>query len=539
MLQIMVKTSLFHLGPQTDVAVLAHHSWSPHRDLLGNVSHFILMNDETFFDMQHARASAERPPISCQSSANKLRIFQLLPSARSYDVIVMLDVDILVLANFLLLMGAICLDTLYVFSHHIRPVAARKTVRFFQSRDLTTAEFSAIQAQGLWYFNAGQFVLRPSAVMESLLWRAYLSFKLDPFASLYEQGHLNTVALLGCRVQYTLTHLGLLGLVAANATPAPAPYAFIHLCGYSLSAAEKVAILKRHLGSAFRSHDAMREGILQRILDSLNSTQDCEGWFAVPPRGPRHPPPPKGRGAKALAPGGRGKGLQKRAAAEALAPQPINDAGVSDARVGDAGTAWGIGLSPALTAAYSSFVAQHNVSHMCQVGLGAGRSAATSLFANPSAGLTVFDAARLPSAAVTVRNLRCIFPNRVVYVPGLVQDSLPAYRALVAAGQHPPCSTVLLPPTDLEQVLQAVLPVMAAAGRAFVAGLPPAAPEDSEAGGALRLLRNVACQPGPPLATPGGPVGGWCVGDFPAPHAVPSLHRRDSVPNALSNVSQQ
>lgn len=56
--------------------------------------------------------------------------------------------------------------------------------------------------------NGGQFLFRPSAHLQSLFWKAYLSYKRHPRASLYEQGHLNTVFLLQCQVRFTLTHRG-------------------------------------------------------------------------------------------------------------------------------------------------------------------------------------------------------------------------------------------------------------------------------------------------------------------------------------------
>lgn len=40
---------------------------------------------------------------------------------------------------------------------------------------------------------------------------AYKSYKWDPLVSLYEQGHMNTVFLVGCRVRYTLTRRGVAG----------------------------------------------------------------------------------------------------------------------------------------------------------------------------------------------------------------------------------------------------------------------------------------------------------------------------------------
>lgn len=44
-----------------------------------------------------------------------------------------------------------------------------------------------------------------------------------------------------------------------------------------------------------------------------------------------------------------------------------------------------------------------NVSHMCEVGFHRGRTASLALFANPSARLTVFDPAGLPSSAAAMR----------------------------------------------------------------------------------------------------------------------------------------
>eukprot|EP00667_Euglena_gracilis_P022380 EG_transcript_24871 len=205
MVQIMVRTALFHLGPHTDVAIFAHPSWASLNQST-NASHFVLLDNEAFLDMRHAPVGAVPPSVSSQASANKLRIFQLLPSAQSYDVIIMLDVDIVVQANFLQLIGPICHDTMYVVSHQTPPELIRSW-KYFQSRNASPAEFAYMKVHNPFIFNAGQFVFRPSLLMEKLFLDAYKSYKWDPLVSLYEQGHMNTVFLVGCRVRYTLTHL--------------------------------------------------------------------------------------------------------------------------------------------------------------------------------------------------------------------------------------------------------------------------------------------------------------------------------------------
>eukprot|EP00667_Euglena_gracilis_P013754 EG_transcript_14202 len=343
MVQIMVKTSPFHLGPHIDIAIFAHHSWSQFSQSV-NASHFILLDEKAFFDMQHARTGAPRPSVGSQASGNKLRIFQLMPTTQNYDVVVMLDADVMVHANFLLLIGRICQETLYTVSHQVGPQQIR-TWNYFQSRNITAEEIAYIRAHNPTVFNAGQFVFRPSPLMERLFWEAYKSYKLDPLASLYEQGHMNVVFLLGCQVKYTLTHLVVLGLDYANAEPTPAEYALIHMCQWFEPAAKKVAAMKRHLNTAFRPQSVTRLGILHRLLDRLDSLNS---------------------------------NVTRKLRTSRYA---------------------GIEHSRSLIAAYSDFVSHRNVSHMCDVGYHGGHSAAVALFTNPAASLTVFNTAGFPIMA--------------------------------------------------------------------------------------------------------------------------------------------
>eukprot|EP00667_Euglena_gracilis_P016177 EG_transcript_16911 len=259
--------------------------------------------------------------------------------------------------------------------------------------------------------------------MERLFWEAYKSYKLDPLASLYEQGHMNTVFLLGCQVKYTLTHLVVLGLDPANAEPTPAEYALIHVCQWFEPAAKKLAAMKRHLNTAFRPHSVARLGILHRLLDRLDVLNI---------------------------------NVTRKLRTTSYA---------------------GIEHSRSLIAAYSNFVSHRNVSHMCEVGYHGGHSATVALFANPAASLTVFNTAAFPSTRDTLEFLRSSFPNRVVEMPGRLPSSLKAYAGLVGRGQHPRCETILLPRValglEMRRTLGALQPIMAPAGHAFVAGDSP------------------------------------------------------------------
>eukprot|EP00667_Euglena_gracilis_P010557 EG_transcript_10737 len=431
--------------------------------------------------MRYARAGAQRPSTPSQASANKLRIFQLVPSAHQYDVVVMLDADIMVLANFLRLIGLICRDTLYTVSHRFRPEAERQ-LKFFQSRDFTDAEMSHVKAKDLVLFNAGQFVFRPSVFMEKLFWKAYQSYKQDPLATLYEQGHMNTVFLLECNVKFTLTHITLLGSTPAASARVPGEYALIHVCEVKITPEQKLAIMRRFLGTAFRPLEAVQHAIVPRLWRCLDTSLEC-GFYSRPSR--------------------RARRRSRATAGRCRADQP------------DAGGACAVGVdnSLELTAAYAHFVSQPDVTHMCDVGFRRGRTAAIALSANPSAGLTIFS--NTSSADSTLGNLRAVFPSRIIHLAGTLQESLLTYSSMVSAGRHPPCSSLLLPEAEPDgPPWSSLQTIMAPPGRVFVAGAKrPLAWAAATPDGPLQeaVCQNVSVQ---------GRQGWWCRGRLLSSHVL-------------------
>eukprot|EP00667_Euglena_gracilis_P006546 EG_transcript_6600 len=503
MLQIMIHTSTFHLGPHIEIAVFAHRSWS-HFHQRVNASHFILLDKRAFFDMTHARAGARPPTTPSQSSANKLRIFQLLPGAHQYDMVVMLDVDVVVQADFLRLIGPICRDTLYAVSHRYLP-ERRRTVKALQSRNFNPTEMAYLNAKDLPLINAGQFLFRPSAQMERLFWKAYAAYKRDPLATLYEQGHVNTVFLLEGKVKLSLTHLTLLGLSPAREAILPAAYALIHVCDCTKPSVLKLAAMRRHLGTAFRPTAVVQLEILPRLWRCLDTSCEC-GFPSSSCRTRLHK-----NNAVIGAFGGHqpAKEPAKTPPIQAVAgPRKPFPAGACSACVED---------STELTAAYSQFVSQPNVSHMCEVGVRWGHTAAIALLANPTAGLTIFDPGGDPSANETLRELRGLFPSRVVHLPGRLEVSLPAYSSLVARRRHPLCGAILLPPDCLEEaqghILKAVRTIVGGPGHVFAAGASPALPDGWAAAIARGAIHGGACHDVPS----GGPLGRWCTGRLQSP----------------------
>eukprot|EP00667_Euglena_gracilis_P010042 EG_transcript_10221 len=432
MVQMMVSTTLLHLSPPVDVAVFAHSSWAPHGPSI-NATVFVPLDEAAFFDLQNVPNATERSPVHAQASTNKLRIFQLMPSAWRYDVIVMLDSDIVVQANFLPLVGTICQDTLYTVSHQQTPRSANHLAHF-QFRDLTPGELSYVQARNPFIFNAGQFLFCPSPFIEKLLQEAYWSYVRQPLASLYEQGHLNVVALLSGRVQYSLTHMVLLGLHHAILDPSPAEWPLVHVCGADVPTYVKSAVMRWRFKATARSLQEVRHGIVQRLLRRCNP--------------------------------------------------PVSNTAIRD-------------FQPLLEP-YATLVSSPNVTQMCEVGHGA-HTAVVALVANPSAGLTVFNASRVPE------QLAHFFPTRVTEMPGTVESSVKAYAELVASGQRQPCSTILLPQglSSLEGTFELIQPIMARPlSFALAAGAAAIAPWPAGTAAALRCL---------PGAGAGAPPRQWCT----------------------------
>eukprot|EP00667_Euglena_gracilis_P007320 EG_transcript_7388 len=493
MLNIMTTTGAFHLGPKVDIAVFAHHSWSPVQNSV-NVSHFILLDEEAFFDMHLARPNIPTPTLPSQSSANKLRIFQLLPEAKKYDVIVMLDADIVVQANVLRLIGPICRDTLYAVSHRVFPRPTRQwEARFYQARKFTGSEISFLREKGLPFMNGGQFLFRPSAHLESLFWKAYLSYKRHPRASLYEQGHLNTVFLLQCQVRFTLTHLTLLGLTAAEMASPPAAYALVHVCDFAAPAARKLEVMRQYLATAFRPTETVQRGVLQRVWRCLDTSRDCgittdvtntTKASAIVSQGSKRPSRKPGTkpASRPTAPNGEHRDSQKGTKVERPSIRFMD--------------------SVELVATYSRLVSNPNVTHACQVGFPDGRAAAVALLANPAAGLTVLGGPHPEGDAM--RELRELFPGRVINVVGNLETSLRTYLSLVQKGR-PPCSAILLsgdgPSDGLPRLLPAIRAIMVPPGHVLAL---------SAVVSGSSLVRETGCQ----IVSVGGQSGRWCTGQF-------------------------
>eukprot|EP00667_Euglena_gracilis_P008442 EG_transcript_8549 len=450
MLRMMVQSSLFHLGPRAEVALIAHHSWA--KKDLGFVHHLLLLFGAPFFDLDHIPVGAGRPSMASQSSANKLRIFQLLPAIDRYDAVLMLDVDILLQANVLALVGRICPDVLYVTAEHTDPnLLPGKGHPFWQARNYTPAEVAFMRKKGLFVFNGGQFLFRPTPYMKDLFWESYRSYRANSGVSIYEQGHLNTVFLLHGQLQYALTHLVFLGVQLLSGLRAPVDSAILHFCGAGAPATEKLPVMQRHFPAAFRPHSLVRDGILKRILNSLS----------------------------AVSPG-------------------------SDDVID-------------IVAPYSQLVSDPNVTHMCEVGFPSGHTAAMALFANPSAGLTVFDTAGAASAPSTLGVLRSLFPDhdRLRYRAGPLADLLANHTALVAAGHSQRCGSVLLPVAPDEgflAALQRLLPILGPPGLVFAPHLSPRAMDGWHAAQRQAILQPVQCSTPIPLLLRPGSRKRWCVG---------------------------
>eukprot|EP00667_Euglena_gracilis_P032699 EG_transcript_51087 len=71
---------------------------------------------------------------------------------------------------------------------------------------------------------------------------------------------MNTVFLLECNVKFTLTHITLLGSTPAASARVPGEYALIHVCEVKITPEQKLAIMRRFLGTAFRPLEAVRPG---------------------------------------------------------------------------------------------------------------------------------------------------------------------------------------------------------------------------------------------------------------------------------------
>eukprot|EP00667_Euglena_gracilis_P009890 EG_transcript_10059 len=456
----MVITTLFHLGPHVDVAIFAHPSWAPHNRKT-NATRFMLLDEDTFYDMQAAPRGAERPSVASQSAANKLRIYRLLPAVAEYDVVVMLDCDIMVQANFLRLMGTICRDTLYTASHQ-QPPEINRSVPYFQSRNATPEEHAYMMAHNPFVFNSGQFLFRPSPLMERLFGESYESYKRDPQATLYEQGHMATVFMLACRVRYTMTHLLLLGLKPAREEPPPAAFALLHFCDWYEPASRKVAGMRHHLPTAFRPLSVVRSSMVKRLVSALKEANSENAVFSH---------------------------------------APIDD-------------------SQLLSAAYTRMVTQPNITQMCEVGYHGGFNAAIALTANPTARLTIFNPAVTrplkPRRGVrpeflsqkTLGILAYRFPTQLTEMQGPLKAALRNYTRLVGLGKQRPCDTILLPPvgTGLGKLLKSVRSIMARpVSYALVASVRPFP-------ASLRLPAGTAsalnCWT---VAEPPSRAGRWCV----------------------------
>eukprot|EP00668_Euglena_longa_P014582 GGOE01018572.1.p1 GENE.GGOE01018572.1~~GGOE01018572.1.p1 ORF type:complete len:515 (+),score=63.78 GGOE01018572.1:168-1547(+) len=258
LLSLMVESALHAFGSSADLLLLAHESWQGVK--LPLRARAVFMNNATFFKCSSNDTSWRYPPA--QSSANKLRLFQLFSRTHRYDVVVMLDVDILVVQNPLPFVGVVKPNVLYVG-------AESGTHAVFNARQYSTLEQQRMRELGLRTFNAGLFIFRPSPVMQSLLEEAYKSFCLHPHASLYEQGHLNTVFLTQGKLSYRLTHL-----VGLNAVRIPFSnvrnYALLHAYG-PWQLMERLFVLRTHRRMLLNSPapTGVYHPILSAILNAM------------------------------------------------------------------------------------------------------------------------------------------------------------------------------------------------------------------------------------------------------------------------------
>eukprot|EP00668_Euglena_longa_P003353 GGOE01003927.1.p1 GENE.GGOE01003927.1~~GGOE01003927.1.p1 ORF type:complete len:491 (+),score=74.09 GGOE01003927.1:45-1517(+) len=212
MLCIMMQSALRHLGQHVQTAVIALNSCGVYSSTdLAFVNHLILLNPKQFAPAQ--------APIPSQASANKLRIFKFFPAVHSYDIVVYLDADIFVRANFLALLGPLMPNTLYVKdevrsrAHPLGPPDA-----FFSRRGPPST------------FNCGQFVFRPSQRFQQLFQHSYETYLKRPTTVTYEQGPFNAVLCSQGKLSYTLTHL--VALHAQTLSPEAAEaFAVLHFCG--------------------------------------------------------------------------------------------------------------------------------------------------------------------------------------------------------------------------------------------------------------------------------------------------------------------
>eukprot|EP00667_Euglena_gracilis_P017053 EG_transcript_17907 len=250
MTQLMLQTYKATAIHETEIVLICHQSWAKETASgLRQAHRVLLLSDSAYQQVRPARRDP-RPRDGrfwgkSQAAANKLRIFELLPSIYNYSVVVMLDVDIVVLREFLSALGRIRNKVLYVAAEGGHFQAN------WRGRDYTPAELSALRRKHLHPFNTGQFVFRPSAHIQSLFLEAYQSYLHNPLFSIYEQGHLNTAFLLKGTLNYGLTRL--VRLEAHDYSVAELKrYALAHFCHNNRSAAWKLQQMQRLLAALNR-----------------------------------------------------------------------------------------------------------------------------------------------------------------------------------------------------------------------------------------------------------------------------------------------
>jgi len=267
MLSLMVGSLKRYVFPAPDVAVIGHHSWA--RANLSAIAFPVLLSDRQFFDVPMAY-------MQSQASANKLRLFHLIPQIHQYDVVAVIDADVVVMWDFMALLGPLEPDTLYVR----REAPVPRWQWAVRPRTYTAAEQRFLDQKRLTTFNAGQFVFRPSKEMKRLINHAYHLYHDHWRDSLYEQGHLNAVFLLHGRLSYRLTHLVCLFAHGLNATESM-DCAVLHYCAQRMASSHKLERMRVAWNTrlALPPADPLRPAVLAALLRRL----------ATPPIAPADP----------------------------------------------------------------------------------------------------------------------------------------------------------------------------------------------------------------------------------------------------------
>ena len=232
MLSMMLSTFHTHVCKRARVVLIAHESWrEPLRDLRSPYYVFALKNQSYAPDI----------PLRDQAAAHKLLIFDLFRATLQYDLVVLLDVDIIVTNNFLRRVGDVPADTLLVKQEGSFDAVP------WRVREWNASELEAFHSRGLLPFNTGQLVFRPSEAIRDLFREAHRLWKQTWKRSVYEQGALNDAFLTKGRLSYVLNNVTLVGRSKIEALPERilVRYGILHFAGTTFNATAKGLRMKQ------------------------------------------------------------------------------------------------------------------------------------------------------------------------------------------------------------------------------------------------------------------------------------------------------